>query len=217
MTVYFGTRWNTLSRRLEPWLAGAIGVGLFVVVMAHETNLLGRMVHRTLPANVDVLARVRGWSHLGELVGNARTQLESEGKPVFVIGEHYGIVSLVSFYNPEAKAHSQPGQVPFVYMLTADQPESQFYFWPGYTNRIGENAIFMRKIDRPKLAKGWLGKWLDNETNLWRPDTEPLMGPPAKLLSQFESVTNLGVQNILYQYRVMRRVQLFECRNLKAP
>jgi hypothetical protein len=34
------------------------------------------------------------------------------------------------------------------------------------------------------------------------------------LSQQFESVTNLGVQEIKVDGRIMKRIQLFECRNL---
>ena len=40
-------------------------------------------------------------------------------------------------------------------------------------------------------------------------------GAPSVLLKEFKSVTNLGMQEIEVEGRVMKRVQLFECRSLR--
>jgi len=40
-------------------------------------------------------------------------------------------------------------------------------------------------------------------------------GAPPLLSEEFESVTDLGVQEVKLRDRVFRRVQLFECRNLR--
>ena len=40
-------------------------------------------------------------------------------------------------------------------------------------------------------------------------------GAPPVLLKEFKSVTNLGMQEIEVEGRVMKRVQLFECRSLR--
>ena len=50
------------------------------------------------------------------------------------------------FYLPEAKASVT--RTPLVYFEHMQHPQNQFYFWQTYTNRVGENAIFMREIDR---------------------------------------------------------------------
>jgi len=65
----------------------------------------------------------------------------------------------------------------------------------------------------PGLVPGWFFKWLAGETNLLR---ERLENPsaPEWLQHHFDSVTNLGLQEVLYRGRVFHTIQIFECRNL---
>ena len=79
-------------------------------------------------------------------VNDARTNLLTEGRPVFIIASHYGTTSLLSFYIPEAR-HGVPDN-PMVYCIKKEPPQNQFYFWPGYQGRKGENAIFVAPMDR---------------------------------------------------------------------
>jgi hypothetical protein len=71
---------------------------------------------------------------------------------------------------------------------------NQFYFWPGYQDRKGQNAIFIRELERD------------------RTDDPPV---PPELQWQFESVTPMGVRNVLYHGRVLRPLQIYACRGLR--
>jgi hypothetical protein len=82
-----------------------------------------------------------------------------------------------------------------VYCRSSEVPENQFYFWPGYNRRKGENAIFVQELGRA--------------------NPHPLP-PPARLLEEFESVSELGVSNVLYHGEfLLRPLQLFTCRGAK--
>ena len=84
-----------------------------------------------------------------------------------------------------------------VYRLTSTEPRDQFFFWPGYGERKGENAIYVRELDR------------------YNPTPGP---PPERLMAEFETVTDLGVRNVYYhgnQSLLLRPLQFFACRNLK--
>jgi hypothetical protein len=216
MVVHFGRRWDKLGSKLLPWVVGGTAVGMFVVVIAHNTNLVGRLVGHPLPPHLDVLARARGWDDLARTVRAARKDLEQrEGKPAFVIGEHYGFTSLVSFYDPEAQAASQPGTEALVYALWEPRPSDQFYYWPSYRERKGQNAIYIRKIERKKLDSGWFQAWLKDGSIRWKNEPETFQNPPKELFTEFESVREIGVKDVCYQGRIMRRVQLFECHHLE--
>jgi hypothetical protein len=167
----------------------ALTLGWLVVIPLHETKIVAKMIGTPLRPELDPLRRVLGWKEMAKVVGEARSQLLSEGKPAFVIASHYGPTSLLSFYLPEAKA-GVPGS-PLVYYLSSDQPKNQFYFWPGYESRKGQNAIFVGPIDRPPQP------------------------PPDRLVQQFASVTDLGQRDIVYKDRVLHRVHLFACRDLR--
>ena len=83
---------------------------------------------------------------------------------------------------------------PLVFYRTDSRAINQFYFWPGYENRKGQNAIFVRELDRDK------------------PRPAPV---PPEVEQQFESVTELGVTNVLYHRRVLWPLQIFACRGLR--
>ncbi len=87
------------------------------------------------------------------LGGNGPTRGRGPGKaaagrrqtPMFIIGGHYGITSEVAFYLPAAKA-GVPDH-PLAYFQRTSAPENQFYFWPGYQDRKGQNAIYVQELD----------------------------------------------------------------------
>ncbi len=125
---------------------------------------------------------------MAKTVGAARSAFLREGKPVFIIGDHYGITSLLSFYLPEARAGISDR--PLVYYRSSAQPENQFYFWRGYHQRKGENAIFVQEVET----------------------SQP---PPEQLQKEFESVVDLGICAVSYRGRTLRQIQLFQCRYLR--
>jgi len=186
--IYWQARWQAGARALKDWLVGGLALGLAVVVVLHETDLVPKIAGRPLPPKSDPLTRVRANREMAQAVGAARTGLLAEGKPVFVIGNHYGITSLITFYLPEARV-GVPND-PLVYCRLSDKPENQFYFWPGYEGRKGENAIFVQETHTPQP-------------------------PPERIQKEFATVTDLGIHDIKYRDRIFHQIQLFECRGLR--
>jgi 4-amino-4-deoxy-L-arabinose transferase-like glycosyltransferase/membrane-associated phospholipid phosphatase len=192
MVIYWDTRWRLGARRVKPWLVTGISLGFFFVILAHDTNLVKKLTGSFLPVNKDPLHRVRGWSEVARVVGDARHELLAEGKPVFVIADHYGLVGEITFYEPEARA-AVTGE-PLVFYISRSKPHNQFYYLRGYEDRKGQNAIFVRQLDRDRQSD---------------PAT-----PPA-LEEAFESVTALGVTNVYYHGQVLRPLQMYACRGLR--
>jgi membrane-associated phospholipid phosphatase len=186
--IYWDDRARRGARFVNRWLAAGLVLGLSAVVLGHKSEWIEKITGRPLPARQDPLRRVRGWSEVARTVGEERARLLAEGKPVFIIGGHYGITSLITFYLPEARARVPHD--PLVFYRTSPRPVNQFYFWPGYRDRKGQNAIYVEENRRP----------------------EP---PPDILRAEFESVTDLGLREIRNRGRVLRTLQLFECRNLR--
>jgi hypothetical protein len=193
MVMYWDSRFRLGAGPAKGWLAAGLVIGLTVVILLHDTNLVGKLAKYPVPARIDPLQRVRYWDKTAAVVEQAREELLAEGKPVFLIAHHYGLAGQLSFYIPEARntiKHS-----PFVYCVSTPTPRNQFYFWPGYTGRKGENAIFIRDLDA---------------TN---PTPKP---PPAVLEAEFDSVTDLGIRNVTNRRgTVLRPVQVFACRGVK--
>jgi membrane-associated phospholipid phosphatase len=212
MVVYWDTRWRLGVRALKGWLIAGLGFGCLVVALLHEVDLIQKVAGKFLPPKIDPMTRVRGYREMARVVDDAREKLLTEGKPVFVIGGHYGTTGLLSFYLPEARTNVTDN--PTVYFLTSTNPVNQFYFWPGYKEtRTGQNAIYVKELAMPPLVKGWPWKWLGGETNLLRYESSPKPAPDV-LLQEFDSVTDLGLYDVQYRGRVFHIVQLFECRNL---
>lgn len=215
MMMYWDARWREDARTVKRWLIGGLSLGLSVVALMHDPALIGVVVGRPLPGDADPLRRVRGYEQTAVAVEAAREKLLQEGKPVFIICDHYGITGLFSFYLPQARAAL--GKKPLVYCRSSPVPDNQFYFWPEYrytANRKGENAIYVTEPGSVTLEKGWVWKWLTGqEVGFAR--IPPPVPTPAVLQREFDSVTDLGVQEIKVGGRIMKRVQLFECRNLR--
>jgi membrane-associated phospholipid phosphatase len=192
MVLYWDTQWRLGAVKIKPWLVAGLGLGFVAVVLGHDTDLLQKLTGRYLPVNQDPLHRVREWSEVARVAGEARRELLAEGKPVFIIADNYQMVGVISFYLPEARAAVT--KEPLVFYQTTPVPVNQFYFWPGYQDHKGQNAIFIRELERD------------------RRDDPPA---PPRLQEEFESVTELGVRNVLYHDRVLRPLQIYACRALR--
>jgi 4-amino-4-deoxy-L-arabinose transferase-like glycosyltransferase/membrane-associated phospholipid phosphatase len=184
--------WRRGVRSVRGWFIAGLALGLPLVVVLHDTNLTGKLFGVALPPKSDPLVRARGWSELGRVVEAERQKLiAAEGKPVFLIGAHYGITSLLSFYIPEAKAGVP--HAPVVFYQSADKPENQYAFWPGYASRTGHSALYVQ------LHKGG----------------GPPGPPPERLAAEFARIEDLGTREIQYRGRVIHTVRLLLCRELK--
>jgi hypothetical protein len=190
MVLFWERRDADGARHVRVALTVAMFLGVIAVTVLHETDLVGKISGHYLPAKVDPLRRVRGWKDMARIVEREQAILEKEGRPVFIIGAHYGTTGLLSFYMPEARAAAS-SSVPLVYYRTRLKPANQFYFWAGYPGaRQGQNALFVQVKDRPTR-------------------------PPKELVSQFASVTEIGNFTILRQGRAFHQIQLFACRDLQ--
>jgi 4-amino-4-deoxy-L-arabinose transferase-like glycosyltransferase/membrane-associated phospholipid phosphatase len=192
MVIYWDTRWRLgNARRLGAWLLAGILLGSGMVAVGLDTNLIRKATGRDLAARLDPLRRVRGWSETGRLVEIHRRGLEAEGKPVFIIANHYGVAGQLTFTIPEFR--QEAGHKQTVYCTTSPVARNQFFFWPGYTNRIGENAVFVNELGSAGIPKP----------------------APAVIQSQFESVEDWGVVTVRYRNKPIRRLHIFACRNLR--
>lgn len=213
MTIYWARRLRDGARWVRPLLCAGIGVGVLAVVFLCAPNLLGKLLQHELPANLDLLHRAHGWPEVAAVIENARHRLEAEGQPVFIIGDDYGVTSEVTFYLPAAKARASSD--PLVYQYITASPLNQFYFWPNYKGRAGQNAIFARDLDRPPLRRDWLARWWHHDGDIYTNDN-PVFPVPPEVRAQFDSCTRLGVVPIISNGELVRRVQLFSCRHLHA-
>jgi 4-amino-4-deoxy-L-arabinose transferase-like glycosyltransferase/membrane-associated phospholipid phosphatase len=181
--TFWEPRWDEVRRVLRPVLKIGFALGLIAVVFLHDTNLTQKAFSVTLPAKLDPLARVRGWSALAKVANEERVKANLD----FIIGGHYGVTSLMTFYTPEARKAAANNTL--IYALASDRPVNQFYFWPKYLGRVGDDALFVQREGS---------------------------AIPAELEKQFERIEDLGVRDAQYRGRTMHQVHLYACRNLRA-
>lgn len=215
MAVYWHEKFRSGVRYVKPLFVVGVALGIFAIAIMYQSNLITRIAGQPLPGEKDPSRRVRAWNMEATLVENAREKLAAEGRPAFIIAGHYGITGLYSFYIPQARAALKSG--PLVYCADSDEPKNQFYFWPEYNyrdRRKGQNAIFVAEAGLYKLEDGWVWKWLAHQpvNHAGTPTPVPL---PPRIAQEFESVTDLGEQDIKIGDRVFHRVHLWACYNLK--
>ena len=199
---------------VKPVFIIGMALGILALAVMYQSNLIGKIAGQPLPGEEDPSRRVQAWSVEAALVENAREKLTAEGKPAFIIAGHYGITGLYSFYIPQARTTLK--SEPLVYSADSDAPVNQFYFWPEYKyldQRKGQNAIFAAEAGLYELGDGWFWKWLSHQ-----PITRTTPAPatlPTRIAQEFESVTDLGEQDVKIGDRVFHRVHLWACYNLK--
>ena len=216
MVIYWNERLRGGTRFVKPLLAAGLVLGILIEVPMHDSDFIGRIAGDNLPGPVDPLHRVRGWNTAASLVEADREKLAAQGKPAFIIGGEYAITGECTFYSPVARK-AIALKMPLVYCADSETPENQYYFWPEYNYRTawrqGENAIYVEDIGPGKMEPGWLGKWLRHEpVGAQPPEPE---APPARMLNEFEKVTDLGVRDIEYHGRQFHQLHLWACYNLK--
>jgi membrane-associated phospholipid phosphatase len=190
-TLWWHRRWQSGDRKPARFLAAGLALGLPLVLFAHNTDLIGKLFHKPLPAKLDILHRVRGYDEMARIVGGQRQLLLAEGKPVFIIADNYSRAGELSFYLTEARPLVATDH-PLITINKTEHPGNQLWFWPGYdfANRTGQNAIYIDETDDRLPAPDWLK-------------------------AEFASVTDLGLFDINYRGRVYDRIQLFACRGKK--
>lgn len=169
-------------------LAAGVALGFPLCVLMHDTNLITKITGYPLPAKIDPHTRVRGHKEAAAVVEEQRKLLLAEGRPVLVVTEHYGWAGLLNFYLPDAKAALATS--PIVTVAETRTPVNQIWFWPEfrYSNRPGITVLYLREE-----------KEVEAELPEWR--------------TRFESVTDLGVKDVLYRGRVFHRLHLYALRN----
>jgi len=215
MVVYWDERRRNGWHRVKPLFVTGLALGFIASAFMYDSNLIGKVAGQLLPGEKDPARRLRAWTQEAALVENAREKLQAEGKPAFIICSHYGITGVYSFYNAQARQGVNHFQ-PLIYSTDSDTPENQFYFWPEYNYRAerqGQNAIYVSETDLYRIDSDWLWKWLTRQPlNRTTPAPKTLSPQIAK---QFESVTDLGDQDVKIGNRVFHRIHLWACYNLK--
>lgn len=134
LTAWAGGRFHPgmISPRLRRWFRPGIAVGAALVLIAY---LLPFVIPHTGLAGgeLDPTRRLRGWSELGDAVGELRAAMpDPEQTFILTLGHRY-TTSQLAFYTP--------GHPPVYRWADRRNLESQYELWPGHQQHPGWSAL----------------------------------------------------------------------------
>lgn len=132
-----------LSKKMNRYLAAAaVALPLLLTAAAHFPQVLH------LPPDKDPSMRLDGWKELGREADRVYAELTESG-PAFVLSDSYQVSSELAFYMKDR---------PVTYCANLGRRMNQYDLWPGFDGFVGQNALFVRKNDKPvpeKIAKAF--------------------------------------------------------------
>ncbi len=173
------------GRRLLIW---GFVIGLPIALVLFDTNLVGKLTGRYLPPGLDLHRRVRGYREAAAVVEAHRVRLETEGRPVLIVTDHYGWTGILNFYLPGAA--SRVTTDPMVTVRETERPINQVWFWPEY---------------RYSHRKGL--------TVLYLTSREPSEKEIARMSRDFESAEAIAGKDIFYRGRLFHQLHMHILRN----
>ncbi len=111
---------------------------LAVIAILHGQNLL------PLPDEFNPTARLKGWSDLGQKMEALRLDMPVPDQ-VFLFSESYDVTAALAF--------STPGH-PRTYCAWLDRRMNQYDLWPGPQDKVGWDAIYVRKDFKNEVEPG---------------------------------------------------------------
>lgn len=154
------------GRGARRFLVAGMALGLPLSVLLHDTNLLSKATGLTLSPKFDLLRRLRGYGQAGALVEAQYQKLLAEGRPVLVVGDHYGWTGELAFYMPSARGRAVSD--PLVTVAESPRPGNQLWFWPEYrySHRKGITVLYVGESDRPGFDPGSFGRNFESHESL---------------------------------------------------
>jgi len=120
------------SQRMKPAvIKGLLGLSFTIFVLVNVAHLL------PIPQKYNITNRLKGWDQLGEKVEKLRLKEFKNPDKVFIFSELYDMTSALAFY--------VPGQPRTYCAWVHDRRMNQYDIWDGPTDKVGWNAIMVRK------------------------------------------------------------------------
>ncbi|HMJ06284.1 MAG TPA: glycosyltransferase family 39 protein [Chthoniobacterales bacterium] len=196
--------------QLRRWAAAAFLLGLFMSVIALDSDLL-RTAGFELPRR-DPADRMRSWKSASEAVEKMRGEIEQElGQKVFVIADERDRASEFAYYFHTERIEG-PGHPP-VYIVESQDIVNQFSFWPRYDE-------FVEAPNRPANQEGDVYTE-EGGVNLFQGRTAIFVqankkpDAPHNIQAAFESVEPLRIIEIRRYGKMVRRLEVFLCKNYR--
>ncbi len=135
-TILLVVFWRELLARSRWW---RIPAGVALTLALTETVILHDTTWLHLNPRKDPLQRAKGWEDLAAHAQKWQTQTGAD----FIIGNHYSVASILSFYLP---GH------PTAYTPSSSTIDNQYGLWPGYQVGPGTAAIFVTYEEKPNAV-----------------------------------------------------------------
>jgi 4-amino-4-deoxy-L-arabinose transferase-like glycosyltransferase len=195
--------WNADRRRI---VQVGVAIGVVMSVVAVNPDVV-RAVGIPWPLKRDHTARLRGWKTTAKEVAETRQHIEAQlGRPVFLIGENYGVASALSYYLPEPRVEV-PGHPP-VYVEESPVPTSQYHFWGRYDEFEERTAPVVN--DQEDSSEYGINRFA-GRTALYITTRETERKPPSVLLRTFERWELAREFQVNEGQEPLRTVRIFIC------
>ena len=211
LAIYF---WRErLERSLVLRLCASIAllVGLIMSVIALDTDLLrtaGYELQRSDPSD-----RMRGWKSATGAVEKMRTDFESQlGEKLFLIADARDRASEISFYlrdkRPEGLGH------PPVYIPESQDMVNQFSFWPRYDEFVEIKPGTPRPESELYTEENGINPFAGRSALFIREGEKDRV--PHNIRAAFQSTESVGTIEVRRYGKLLRRWQVFLCRNYRT-
>ena len=210
LAVYYW-RERLETRAMLRWVAGAaLLLGLIISIIALDSDLLrsaGFHFWRSDPSD-----RMRGWKPMTAEVEKIRTDVETKlGEKLFLIADERHRASEISFYLRDKRAEG-PGHPP-VYLVESQDLVNQFSFWPRYDQFVEAPAKTPQSQDESYTEQKGVNPFVGRSALLIRNYAQH---PPHNIRAAFESTEPVGTIELRRFGKLVRRWQLFLCRNYRT-
>ena len=195
---------------LRRWAAAALILGLFMSVLALDSDLL-RTAGFELPRR-DPADRMRSWKSASEAVEQLRGEIEQElGEKVFVIADERDRASEFAYYFHE-KRTAAPSHPP-VYIVESQDITNQFSFWPRYDEFVETPAHPGSKEGDVYTEEGGVNPF-EGRTAIFIQANDK-RAAPHNIAAAFASVEPWRMIEIRRYGKLVRRLEVFVCKNYR--
>jgi 4-amino-4-deoxy-L-arabinose transferase-like glycosyltransferase len=211
LAIHFWWKRLEASALLRVCANVALLVGLAMSVIALNTDLL-RTAGYELPRN-DPSDRMRGWKSATGAVEKIRNDLEAKlGENLFLIADARDRASEMSFYLRDKRPEG-PGHPP-VYITESQDLVNQFSFWPRYDEFVEVKPGTPRPGDEVYTEESGINPFVGRSALFIRQGEKE--HPPHNIRAAFQSTEQVGTIEVRRYDKVIRRWQVFLCRNYRT-
>lgn len=101
--------------------------------------------HLPIPPEINITNRLKGWNELGQTIDDLRELRFADSDKVFIFSDVYDMTGATAFYTP--------GQPRTYCAWVDDRRMNQYDLWEGPSDKVGWDAIFVRKREQGGAPK----------------------------------------------------------------